>query len=463
MPSEKKKKNRAGFRFDGLRNVFSLNIGTILFGALFIYMLISLFIYLTATHITSYQVTSGPLSRNQTYTALVERQEEIVTSTTAGDITYYARDNSKVQKSGAVFAVGSAQSEIGETEMELTDEQLVQIRSSLATFSNYFDSNNFYDAYSFKYELEGSLVNQYASLEDVSDGESQTLQTRTIGGQTVSFAPSDGLVLFSVDGYEEINEETLSADDFSRKAYEKSNLRTEAVNVGDQVYKLVTSEQWSLLIPLSEQQVVSLAGRETIKVRFQKDGTTQTGKFTLIDNDNGYFAKISFSSGMIRYASDRFLEIELVTNNDTGLKIPLSALVDKDFYVIPMEYATNGGTSDDTGFLRATGTKDDDPTEFVSATIYDKDDNFYYVDTKDFEENDVLVRPDSTERFTVKDTSPLEGVYCINKGYAVFRKVNIIDQNEEYCIVESGTAYGLAQYDNIVYDSSTVKEEEVLY
>ena len=58
---------------------------------------------------------------------------------------------------------------------------------------------------------------------------------------------------------------------------------------------------------------------------------------------------------------------------------------------------------------------------------------------------------------------PLEGVYCINKGYAVFRKVVIIDQNEEYCIVESGTTYGIAQFDNIVSDSSTVKEEEILY
>ncbi len=35
------------------------------------------------------------------------------------------------------------------------------------------------------------------------------------------------------------------------------------------------------------------------------------------------------------------------------------------------------------------------------------------------------------------DEETLYGVYNINKGYAVFREVTIIDENEEYCIVES--------------------------
>ena len=55
----------------------------------------------------------------------------------------------------------------------------------------------------------------------------------------------------------------------------------------------------------------------------------------------------------------------------------------------------------------------------------------------------------------------LEGVYSMNKGYAVFRKVNIIDKNEQFCLVENGTSYGITQFDFIVEKSSDVKESDI--
>ena len=63
-----------------LRKVVGLNIGTIMFGILFIYMAFSAILYFTTTHIESYQVTSGPLSRNETYTGLAIREETICQS-----------------------------------------------------------------------------------------------------------------------------------------------------------------------------------------------------------------------------------------------------------------------------------------------------------------------------------------------------------------------------------------------
>ena len=53
-----------------LRKIFGLNIGTVMFGAILIYMIFSVILYLTASHMESYQVPSGPLSMNETYTGL---------------------------------------------------------------------------------------------------------------------------------------------------------------------------------------------------------------------------------------------------------------------------------------------------------------------------------------------------------------------------------------------------------
>ena len=49
------------------------------------------------------------------------------------------------------------------------------------------------------------------------------------------------------------------------------------------------------------------------------------------------------------------------------------------------------------------------------------------------------------------------------QGYAVFRRIEILDQNEEYAIVSKNTAYGLARYDHIVRNADKVDEEEILY
>ena len=80
---------------------------------------------------------------------------------------------------------------------------------------------------------------------------------------------------------------------------------------------------------------------------------TQTRDFSIITIDGSNYGKIDFSKGLIRYASDRFLDIELVTNTTSGLKIPLTSIVSKEFYTVPAVYATRNEDSSDIGFMLA--------------------------------------------------------------------------------------------------------------
>ena len=227
---------------------------------------------------------------------------------------------------------------------------------------------------------------------------------------------------------------------------------------------MITSEEWSLFIPLTDEQTIQLAGRKNIRVKFLKDGSTQVGAFSIITNEHeDFFCKITFQTGMIRYSNDRFLDIELVTNTRSGLKIPLSSIVTKDFYKVPKEYVTHDEENGNAGFNKKVIRNKKESSEFIQATIYQEDENYYYVDSSTFQEGDIIIKPDSQATFTVKETKALEGVYSINKGYAVFRQISIIDKNNEYCIVETGTNYGIAQFDHIVRNGNTVKEDDILY
>ncbi len=472
-----------------LRKVAGLNIGTIMFGILFIYMSFSAILYFTTTHIESYQVTSGPLSRNETYTGLAIREETVCTAPSSGYITYYAREGSKINASGAVYGLSSTKKSTSTA--SLTTEELLKIRNDMMSFSKGFNSSKFNNTYSFKYELKGNIL-QYAESEnsssapltsdeydesDDSSGEDNITNSNVYAGnESICQSQSDGIILYSTDNYEGKTIDTVTAEDFDQNSYHETDLKTsDSVQSGDDVYTIITDERWSLLIPLSDKQAEKLKDRSTIRVKFLKDDMAQNGDFSIITIDGGKYGQIDFNKGLIRYASDRFLDIELVTNIVVGLKIPLSSIVTKDFYVVPSRMATT--QNNETGFMLASGNKDSGTFKSVSiyASVEDtsvsklatdgSEDQpmIYYIDKSSFKEGDALIDPDTGEKYIIGETDTLEGVYCINKGYAVFRRIEILDQNEEYAIVSKNTSYGLARYDHIVRNADKVKEEDILY
>ena len=468
--SEKKSKNpshMAGLLVQ-LRKVFGLNIATIAFGVLLIYMLFTAVLLITSTHIESYQVTTGPLSRNETYTGISLREESVFKAESSGYVNYYAREGSKINAGGAVYGLSAGK--IAETSTSLSQEELAKIRSTMLSFSKSFTGSKFNNTYSFKNQLEGSIL-QYEGISTNGNAASQVV---SIGGQNICKAQEDGIILYAIDGYENKTIDTLTAEDFDQTSYHETDLKTNTqVQAGDDIYTNITSELWSLVIPLSDKQASKLEGRTTIRVKFLKDGMTQSGDFSIVKIDGSKYGKIDFSRGLIRYASERFLDIELVTNTVTGLKIPLSATTYRDFYVIPAEYSTTDANGV-IGFNKASKDSDGNTvTTFVKAGIYGKvtvgvDSNNkeiynYYVDKSAFKEGDALIRQSSNQRFIVSETEPLEGVYCINQGYAVFRWVEILDQNEEYAIISSNTLYGLSRYDRIARDASQVKDQDLFH
>ena len=469
MPDNQKNSgNRSNFPAR-IRRIFSLNIGTMLFGCLLIYMLFSAGLYLTSTHIESYLVITGPLSRNETYTGLAIREETVHQAESAGYASYYAREGTKINANGIVYGISGTQP--SENTTELSAEQMSRIRSNMLSFSKGFNSSNFNSTYSFKYELEGDIL-QYAAVpgSDSSDGSSDL----SYAGQTFSRADSDGIVLYSVDGYESKTIDSLTAQDFDQNAYQETDLKKQGtVNAGDNMYTLVTDERWSLLIPLSDKQVAKLKNRTSVRVKFLKDGMTQSGDFSIVEIDKAKYGKIDFNKGLIRYASDRFLEIELVTNTTTGLKIPLSSVVTKEFYKIPEAYLTSDEDQGTGIMIQKTGKGGSISQTFVKATIYGEDkqksadgkseESIYYIDMSNFKEGDVAVNPEDQSKYTIQEVGVLEGTYCINQGYAVFRRIEIEDQNEEYAIISKDTRYGLSRYDHIVRNADKVDEQEILY
>ena len=233
---------------------------------------------------------------------------------------------------------------------------------------------------------------------------------------------------------------------------------------GDTIYKLCTNEDWMIVIEVDPDTAGLLMEMEYVEVRFSRNQYTSWASVSEhVDEDGKYFIGLSFTNSMITFAMDRFINIELLLDNASGLKIPNSSIANKDFYIVPKEYVTVG-SSGKLGVMRDSHDDEGNSTvEFIETSIYSETEDEYYLDNLELRNGDIIYKPDSDETYTIRLTGTLQGVYNINKGYAEFKEINILYSNEDYSIVRPNTQYGLNEYDYIVLDSSTVLDGERLY
>lgn len=466
------------------------NIANVFFGAILVYMIIYLYMFLTSVHISGYEVIAGSLATDKQFTGLVLRSEEIISASTAGYIDYYATEGTKVSNATIVYSVDesgkmSEYLEENSGEISLTEENYASLKSDISSFSSGYERNDFSEVYDFHDTINGSilelsnqtLLNQMESLTEEEIGAFQRV-----------YAEKSGIVEYYIDGYETATADTLTPEMFDKSTYESTNLRSaELISAGDPVYKLVTDENWSVIIPLTADQLQEIAYREetdengnittelrsVIEVKFLKDNTTAWGYISVLNRDGQQYLQLDFNNSMVRFASDRYLDIQFLIDDTSGLKIPSSAITTKEFFTIPEEYVMKGSEDNTSGFMVETFDEDGYSAEkFVTPTFYSITDGMVYIDPNQgsFTSNETYIKagdrviaPDSNDMYEVGNTAELEGVYCINQGYTQFRKIKVLYANEEYTIVEEGTTYGLTIYDRIVLNAEAVKEDQVIY
>ncbi|HAG68869.1 MAG TPA: hypothetical protein DCL38_02725 [Lachnospiraceae bacterium] len=451
------------------RPPLNINLGGLIFAVLFVYIIVVIVSYFRSTPITPYEVTLGSLAVNNTYTGLALRSETVVMSNYSGYVNYYAREGERVAVNSMVYTVDSS-GEISEMlskgaddGVSLSDEDMSELRTQVSGFANSFSPVSFIDTYDFKFDIEGLVVKlaNYQVLSGIDSLSAANLADSISFG----YAEQTGIVVYSTDGYETLAPEDVNAESFNREAYNKKQFHNnDLIAEGEPVYKLVTSEEWCVMVPIDEDKAKELENESYIQIRFLKNNYTSWAGVSLLRQDGQIYAKLDFNNSMITFATDRFLEVELLSNAEEGLKIPNSAIVEKSFYLIPTEYLANGDNSDETGFMRETYLEDGSVSaEFVKATIYNQTDQEYYVDESVFSIGDYIVMPSTGEKYPISKQGTLIGVYNINKGYADFKQITILYQNEEYSIVKSNTEYGLSVYDHIVLKGDSVNENDFIY
>lgn len=458
MGEKKKLTNITVYRKKG-----NLNIGVFIFGIIFIYLIVSLLMYLTSGPVSVYEVRKGSILRDTAYTGFVVRDETIVEAQEEGYVNYFVTEGEKVGARTSVYASSPEkldfQAADEESQASLTAEEEASLLTDIQAFSDNFQEANFQEVYTVKDKIEDLLdsrssQNRKAQLDEMLKTQGDSLK--------VYNASRDGIIIYATDGYEDTTISDVTEEMITLNDHETLTLSNNTkVQAGDPVYKLITSDQWTVVVVLSDEMTEELAETKQIKVRFAKDNQTETADFAIYNTESANLGFLTFDTGMVRYARDRYLDIELILEDESGLKIPRSSVVEKEFYTVPEDYLTQGGNSQGNGVL--VQTKDNARFQETEVFYRDTETGMIYLDPLDFSEDTVLIKPDSKETWPLKKTAKLKGVYNINKGYAVFKQIQILCESEEYYIVETGSDYGLSNYDHIALNGEDVKENDVVF
>ncbi len=455
------------------RKPLNLNIGMLIFCAILIYVIIFVIVSLNTERIIPYEVREGSLAINYTYRAMALRDEEVVPTDKAGYINYFAREGERVSPGNLVYIIdetGELKEYLDNESMEntsLSNNELIEIRSDIVGFVHDFKPQHFQSLYDFKYDIKNTVMklsnsHLYDSIDSINNSS-------LAGSIAFRNSTNTGIITYYIDGFEELKPEDIKLDMFDETKYTKKQLLDNQLVAADEpAYKLSKNENWSLILPIEEDMSQDFLDEEYIKVRFLKNQYESWGQVSIVKGaDSQTYLQLSFTNSMVTFAKDRFVDIELLLHDETGLKIPNTSIVNKEFYLIPRKYITKMDENADIGSILLETYKEDGTitTSYREIDIYsyDEETEEYYIDSNILQSGSNLLLADSQEKYTVSRKGTLMGVYYMNKGYADFRQIQILYQNDEYSIVKSNTDYGLNVYDYVVLNSESVHEEQFIY
>lgn len=446
-----------------------INIGIVIFLVILIYVLFHVYTFWTKSEIPLYEVQPGELYVTSQCDGMILREEELVYTEIAGYLNYYFGEGSRMAKNSTVYSIDSNRDVYdlisgNASEIKLAGDDLKDLKQILQENLVYDTSDKSIA------EKKEAITTGYQRLIDamLMDELNQIVtSTGIISNFHVVSTEKSGIISYMTDEYTEYTIQDVTAACFENKNSAASLYSVDLIAANSPVYKLITGDTWSIIVLLNDTLYGQLLGKETATFYLDND-IKVTAPINCYRKDNAYFAEITMDKYLANYTSERFIKINFELEHVDGLKIPETAITFKDYYRIPEEYLVLGGneTAGTKGLLVEEFNAETGTTmyTFKEAEIFYSADGFAYIDCLDFAKEIYITTPDMASRVMLYTfVNKLEGAYNINKGYAVFKRVERIKTENGYAIVKKNSASGLSAYDHIALDASSAVEDAIIY
>lgn len=402
-----------------------------------------------------YEVVTGEIVNVDRHKGFIYRDESIATCLNDGFINFYVANADRVNRGAFVYTINDIPSVINV--FELNDADKKNIRQNIKMYSNNITDYEFSNVYNARKSLD-ELINEINLVKQLENIDIE----KEINAKEKGYSKYAGLVSFIIDGYE-----TSSIDDFTDeiiKKYDSVKVLTQRKEVlsGDKIYKIVRSPEFVIAFD-SSYDYDNYQESNNVYVKFVYENVTTNGHIeSFIGNDGKKHFKLFITEYPERFIDKRVVEFEIENKKISGYKIPIKSIVSKNCYKIPKSMVEKDYETDENVFYKIglNGVR-----ERLTCNISKEDTNYYYISIDDklskLKYGDVLINR-FNDTFSLSEVSQLNGVYNMNKGYAIFKNIEIIDRTNEYAIVKKQTINGISLYDHICLNAGDIKEGDLI-
>lgn len=402
-----------------------------------------------------FEVQNGEIVNYSSETGFIFRNEEVFASNETGYVNFMNLSNTRISKDSLIYIIND-ENKYNLQDSSFSDKDYETIVNTVKNFINNTNDLYFQNTYNYNKSLnyvlsELKMVDTLSSITDNTE-----IEVKAVG-----YAKKSGIISYYLDGYENRIENDFTSNYINLSDNVNVHDQSSYVKQGQNIFKIIYSPDYDIVF--SSKFDYSNFINKHVTVKFRYDDLYADAKLTeFYAGDGNKYYKVTLNKYLERYLDRRIIEFEIINKSISGLKIPNTAIAVKNCFKIPKSYLYTNESGDDVFHkLDENGS----PIEVVS-NISKSDNEYYYVSIDDsishFSFGDVL-QDENNNVYPLNNVVQLPGVYNVNKGYCIFKNIDIIDQANEFTIISPSTGRGTAIYDRIVLNASAVKDGDLIY
>lgn len=402
-----------------------------------------------------FEVQNGEIVNYSSETGFIFRDEEVFPANETGYINFMNLSNTRISKDSLLYIIND-ENKYNLDNVSFSDNDYKTISNTVKNYIN--NTNDLYFQNTYNYNKS---INYILSELKMVDTLSSITDNTQIEVKAVGYAKKSGIISYYLDGYENRVENDFTSNYINLSDNVNVHDQSSYVKQGQNIFKIIYSPDYDILF--SSKFDYSNFVNKNITVKFRYDDLYADAKLTeFYASDGKKYYKVTLNKYLERYLDRRIIEFEIINKSISGLKIPNTAIAVKNCYKIPKSYLfTNDNNEEVFHKLDNEGNPID-----VASNISKTDADFYYVSIDDVDSNfnfgDILQDKDNNI-YPLNNVVQLPGVYNVNKGYCIFKNIEILDQANEFSIISTNTGRGIALYDHIVLNANIVKDGDLIY
>lgn len=425
-----------------IKNKIVIYILLILFFAFFIYIIFSYVHRFVEKDNATFQIKRGSIRESISAKGYVYRDEVLINAKKSGYVLYVYEEGEKVARNDVVLLSSNKELSLESEYSYIVDsDKLYDICDDRL---NNIDDMRYSDLYNIKEEIENAKKDaidlksndeMYADNQDFKNKSAERLNTKDAG-----------IISYDIDGYE-----GYKLEDYKEEyLYAKRNIRNMKKNYlesGEPACKVIKNFEYKIIFD-TQSKLDDYIGKD-VKVYISTIGKyadARVEKFTSNDGLNHYY--LSLNKYMEDLSSIRVIDMEIIFRESTGLKISNNCIYNRNCITIDKNYIYHNEETDETYIYKLDGKN---KKKLIVDIVYEDKNNIYILYEKNkanLNINDRIVKDD--KEYNISNIKSYTGVMCLNKGYKVFRIIDILCQNAEYSIINENSNANLHVYDMIL-------------